>query len=205
MIEELGESALEELKRADHLIYVSLKYTRTVDIIKNTVRRLLSAFDISIIQGLEYAKNCKKIPAIPASSLQRVNLLSRFFPQTKKSLEFYQKLKALDRAEFSRKEEYRKNVALIAKLGGKKKEVDIETLKDFFDSTVCFVRGMSLITLQKTFPAAQRVTYVLPAKKKKKEVKKPSEAAKKTAKKKAKAHKKSYKINPNKKKRYSFY
>ena len=84
MIEELGESALEELKRADHLIYVSLKYTRTVDIIKNTVRRLLSAFDIAIIQGLEYAKDYKKIPSIPTSALQRVNLLSRFFPQTKK-------------------------------------------------------------------------------------------------------------------------
>jgi hypothetical protein len=199
MIEELGESALEELKRADHLIYVSLKYTRTVDIIKNTIQRLLSAFDIAIIQGLEYTKESKRIPSIPTSALQRVNLLSRFLPQTKKSLEFYQVLKSIDRAEYSRKEEYRKNVALIIKKRSKKIEVDIETLKYFFDSTVCFVRGMAQITMQKTFPAAQRTTFVLPVKKKK-EIKKPT-----TVKKKPKPVKKSYKLNPNKKQKYTFY
>ncbi len=40
MIEDLEDSALQELKRADHLIYVTLKYTRTVDVIKNTIKRL---------------------------------------------------------------------------------------------------------------------------------------------------------------------
>ena len=93
MIEELTESALEEIKRADHSIYVSLKYTRTVDIIKNTIKRLISAMDISIIQGLEYAKQEKKLKSIPQSARQRANDIVKLYPQMKKSIEFYQRLK----------------------------------------------------------------------------------------------------------------
>ena len=45
--------AKEELKRADHLLYVTLKYTRTADVIKNTIHRLLNAIDYAIIFSLE--------------------------------------------------------------------------------------------------------------------------------------------------------
>ena len=37
--------AEKELKRVDHLIYVSLKYTRTVDVFKNIIKRLISTID----------------------------------------------------------------------------------------------------------------------------------------------------------------
>jgi hypothetical protein len=205
MIEELAESALEELKRADHSIYVSLKYTRTVDIIKNTIKRLLSAYDISIIQGLEYAKEKKKISSIPASARQRADLIIRFYPQTKKNIKFYHRLKNVDRAEYTKKEEYRKNVALIAKVAGKKKEVNMELLKEYFDFTVCFVRGMIDITSKPTFPTAQKTKIIQPIKKKvKKVVKKVVKTTKKSTKKKTPA-KKSYKINPAAPKRYGFY
>ena len=106
MIEELTESALEEIKRADHSIYVSLKYTRTVDIIKNTIKRLISAMDISIILGLEYAKENKKLPNIPQSARQRATEIVRLYPQMKKSMDFYNRLKNIDRADFTKKEEY---------------------------------------------------------------------------------------------------
>ena len=199
MIEELAESALEELKRADHSIYVSLKYTRTVDIIKNTIKRLLSAYDISIIQGLEYAKDFKKIQTIPPSARQRAELIIKFYPQMKKSIDFYNKLKIIDRADYAKKEEYRKNVALIAKIKSKKIEVSMELLKEYFDFTVCFSRGISDITSQKKFIDSKKVKVVLPVKKPAKpEVKKVDEKkagkAKKTPK---KVIKKSYKINPH--------
>jgi len=199
MINELAESALEELKRADHSIYVSLKYTRTVDIIKNTIKRLLSAFDISIIQGLEYAKEKRKLPNIPSSSRTRAELISKLFPNTKKSIEFYFKLKNIDRADYTKKEEYRKNVAFIANIGNKKAEVGTEELREFFDFTACFSRGITDITSQKTFANAQKVEIPQPIKKKKKTLKK--EAEKTNSKSKnlpsKKIPSKSYKINPN--------
>ena len=35
------ENAKEELKRIDHLIYVTLKYTRTVDVLLSVVERMI--------------------------------------------------------------------------------------------------------------------------------------------------------------------
>ena len=51
-----------ELKRADHLFYVSLKYTRTVDVIRSMIQRLLNAFDISFEALLEKTKKRRKQP-----------------------------------------------------------------------------------------------------------------------------------------------
>lgn len=204
MIDELAESALEEIKRADHSIYVSLKYTRTVDIIKNTIKRLISAMDISIIQGLEYAKQEKKLPSIPQSARQRANDIIKLYPQMKKSIEFYQKLKNIDRADYTKKEEYRKNVALIAKIGTKKIEVGMEELKDFFDSTVVFSRAVAELTSQKKFLDTKKVTIIHPTKKPKKTPPPPKEnskGGKKGGKSVKKAATKTYKLNPHAKQR----
>ncbi|MDP3916836.1 MAG: hypothetical protein Q8Q42_00945 [Nanoarchaeota archaeon] len=198
MIEELAESSLEELKRADHSIYVSLKYTRTVDIIKNTIKRLLSAFDISIIQGLEYAKENKKISSIPASSHQRALLMVKFYPQLKRSIEFYTRLKNVDRADYTKKEEYRKNVALIAKVGSNKVEVNTEELRNFFDQTVSFTKCVTKITSSKNFAATKKVCVQHPVKKIKKDPKKPSDKpAKKVSRLGKNVSEKSYKVNPH--------
>lgn len=182
MIEELAESALEEIKRADHSIYVSLKYTRTVDIIKNTIKRLISAMDISIIQGLEYAKQEKKLVSIPQSARQRANNIIKLYPQMKKSIDFYQRLKNIDRADYTKKEEYRKNVALIAKMGSKKVEVGMEELKEFFDSTVVFSRAVAELTAQKKFFHTKKVTITHPIKKVKKTPPPPKDHSKNTKK-----------------------
>lgn len=204
MIEELAESALEEIKRADHSIYVSLKYTRTVDIIKNTIKRLISAMDISIIQGLEYAKQEKKIQAIPQSARQRANGIIKLYPQMKKSIEFYQRLKNIDRADFTKKEEYRKNVALIAKVGSRKVEVGMEELKDFFDITVVFSKGVVELTTQKKFFDTKKIKITHPVKKPKK-IPPPKKDIAKNGKKGGKIVKKvitkTYKLNPHAKHR----
>ena len=50
------KEAKDEIKRADHLIYVSLKYTRTCDIILNIFKRLVAAYDSAILASLEKSK-----------------------------------------------------------------------------------------------------------------------------------------------------
>ena len=59
MNEFLAE-AREELKRVEHIIYVSLKYTRTVDVLRNALNRLVSLFDFLIEVLVEHAKKEKK-------------------------------------------------------------------------------------------------------------------------------------------------
>ena len=83
------DNAKEELKRADHLIFVSLKYTRTVDVIKSIVERLLNAFNLGIEALLIHAKGkggTDTIPTIPKIRCQGAGsggqLRVRTFPPT---------------------------------------------------------------------------------------------------------------------------
>ncbi len=41
---DILRDANEELKRVDHLVYVSLKYTRTVDVILNILNRMVDGY-----------------------------------------------------------------------------------------------------------------------------------------------------------------
>ena len=71
---EETDNALEELKRADHLIYVSLKYTRTTDVIRSTIKRLISAYNYAILDLLEYSKNKNLIKKIPIPNEEKIKL-----------------------------------------------------------------------------------------------------------------------------------
>ena len=117
MIEDLPEKANEEIKRADHLVYVTLKYTRTVDVIKSIIKRLISAYNYVILEALEYAKDKKKIKEIPNSAQDRILLLKKIYKDDLKDyLKLLELLKTLNDAEYEKKEEYRKHVALIEQM-----------------------------------------------------------------------------------------
>lgn len=130
MIEELEEGALEQLKRADHLIYVTLKYTRTVDVIKNIIKRLINAYDFVVNAGLE-SLDIK--PDIIRRN--RIRQLAKNFKEVKSEINFYLFLRQIDQASYEKKEEYRKNVALITRFG----EVNIAMLVKYFERTKEFV------------------------------------------------------------------
>ena len=95
----MNESLLEaheELKRLEHIIYVSLKYTRTVDIIINALNRLISIFDLVIEALLEKAKEDKLVANLPKSPALRATHLSELYPEEKELqnyLSFYAFLK----------------------------------------------------------------------------------------------------------------
>ena len=133
--------AKEELKRADHLLYVTLKYTRTGDVIKNTIHRLVNAFENAVIYSLEILKTKKKTKIIPLTPISRAELLMKLYkkPEMKYFLDFYFLLKKIDKAEFYKREEFRKNVALIVECGDEVIQVDTETLQEYFLKTKSFL------------------------------------------------------------------
>lgn len=135
MIEDLVESAKEELKRADHSIHVSLKYARTVDIMKNIIKRLISACSFAILEVLEYLKEKKKIKEIPGNETERVELVLKKFPDLNDYIKFYDLLKNIDKAEYTKREEYRKNVAFIVSLEGQTMEINVVKLKELYGKT----------------------------------------------------------------------
>ena len=139
VIEDLAETAREELKRADHSIYVSLKYTRTVDIIKNTIKRLISAFDLALLDVCEHLRAKRKIKSIPTVAILRADTVSKNLPDLKPYIEFYNMLKDIDKAKYDKKEEYRKNVTLIVYIGNKRIDVDIKTLEIYYNKVNDFL------------------------------------------------------------------
>ena len=138
--------AKEELKRADHLLYVTLKYTRTGDVIKNTIHRLLNSIDNAVIYALETLKKKKKLKDVPLTPVSRAELLKKLYNkiEMKQFLSFYFLLRKIDKAEFYKREEYRKHVALVVEYNDEVIQVDTETLQEYFLKTRQFIEYVEL-------------------------------------------------------------
>lgn len=133
---EYLDEARQELKRVDHLIFVSLKYTRTVDVIKSVVERLINAFDFVLLALLDYLKEKKKIKEFPQSPVMKVELIKEKFSNQELNsyLDFYLMLRKISRAEYTKREEYRRHVTMTASLSnGETVEVNIDILVEYFD------------------------------------------------------------------------
>ncbi|MDP1695190.1 MAG: hypothetical protein Q8L34_06655 [Candidatus Woesearchaeota archaeon] len=169
MIDDFLSDPKEELKRADHSIYVTLKYTRTTDVIKNTIKRLISAFELSIHRTLITLQKHKKIPEVSPTPRKQAEDMLKIMPKWKEYLKLYEKLIKIDQAPYTKKEEYRKNVALIAQITpDTKEEVNMEALKNFFHKTVEFVEIAQVIRNELELLAMKKETKQAKAAKKKK-------------------------------------
>ena len=134
--------AKEEIKRADHLLFVTLKYTRTTDVIKNAISRLLSSYDNAIIHALESLKKKKKIKDIPLTPVSRAETLRDSNKRDINMLDFlngYFLLRKIQRAEYTKKEEFRKHVTLTVMHNDEAIEINIETLEALYNKTKEFV------------------------------------------------------------------
>jgi len=123
--------AREELKRLEHIIYVSLKYTRTVDVIIGALNRLINVYDL-IIEAF-FIKAQKEDPKVilPKSPALRATRLAQMFPEDidlQKYLAFYGFLKTVLKSPYKRREEFRRHVTLIVDLDKCTAEIDIDNL-----------------------------------------------------------------------------
>jgi len=126
------EDIIEEKIRADHLLYVSLKYTKTCDIIVNLLLRWRRMIEISIDGILKHMKVKKKISSIPASPLEKDEIVKKFFKKDKDFLgviEFYEMLRKLEGLRKERIGEFRKNVTLRVIYKGKEVNINLDQLK----------------------------------------------------------------------------
>ncbi len=123
--------AKEELKRLEHIIYVSLKYTRTVDVIVNALNRLIGTFDMIIEAFLEKAREEGRLDALPKSPGLRATKVRELYPEDKeiaRNLEFYAFIRSLLKAPHLRKQEYRRHVGLVVEMDHCTAEVNIDNL-----------------------------------------------------------------------------
>jgi hypothetical protein len=142
-MKEAFDLAVQELKRVDHLFWVSLKYTRTVDVIKNVIERLINCIGFGIEALLKYAKEKKLVSNVPENAGLRCDLMKETFPDNLELIDyvnFYLRLRKLSKAEYTRREEFRRHVTMIATIDkGEVVEVSIDVLKEYYDRTKTFI------------------------------------------------------------------
>ena len=142
-MKESFDEAVQELKRVEHLFWVILKYTRTVDVIKNMIERLINCIGFGLEALLKYAMEKKLVTSIPTNAGLRCELLKKTFPDNAELIDyvnFYTKLRKLSKAEYTRREEFRRHVTMIATIDkGEIVEVNIDTLKEDYEKTKNFI------------------------------------------------------------------
>jgi len=137
------EKIIQEKISADHLLYVSLKYTKTCDVIFNLMLRWRKMIKTSIEQILEHAKKKKKITKIPANPMGQIDEIKKLFKKDKnfmKIVKLYEMLRKLEELRTERIGEFRKNVNLKIFYQGKEINVNLEQLKIYAENLENFIR-----------------------------------------------------------------
>ncbi len=136
------EEIIQEKISADHLLYVSLKYTKTCDVIINLILRWRRMIEKSIDALLKHAKKKKKISTVPVNPVKKVDTIRELFKDDKNVLEVMEMYEMFKKIEDLRKErigEFRKNVALKVFYRGKEININLEKLKQYADKLEKFI------------------------------------------------------------------
>lgn len=140
------EKIMKEKISADHLLYVSLKYTKTCDVILNLLRRWTVMIEDSIVGLLEQLKKKKKIKTIPAAPRQKMELVKEQFkkvPEVTKTIELYNFFKRIDNLRTIRESEFRKDVRLKIYDNNTEIIINLDKLKEYYallESFISYVR-----------------------------------------------------------------
>ncbi|MCK4647559.1 hypothetical protein KAT24_01350 [Candidatus Pacearchaeota archaeon] len=136
------EDIIQEKISADHLLYVSLKYTKTCDVIMNLILRWKRMIETSIDKILERAKKKKKISSISTNPLGRIEQVKKLFKKDKnfqEVLEMYEMFRKIKELKTERIGEFRKNVTLTIFYQGKEINVNLEKLKEYAEMLEKFI------------------------------------------------------------------
>lgn len=131
-----------EKKRAEHLLYVSLKYTKTCDVILNLMERWQHMIEVCIEMLLQVAKKKKILKQIPSAPKLREEQTMRLFKdeviqKTIRLYGFFRRVPALDKIK---EHEFRKNVALRVIDFGREIEINMDKLKEWNELLENFIK-----------------------------------------------------------------
>src|SRR3972149_9802056 len=136
------EKIIQEKISADHLLYVSLKYTKTCDVIVNLILRWKKMIEKSISEILKHAKKKKKVSSIPDNPKGQIELVRKVMKKDINFIEVIDMYEMFRKIEELRKErigEFRKNVTLKVFYKGEEINVNLEKLKIYADKLEKFI------------------------------------------------------------------
>ncbi|MFA5061040.1 MAG: hypothetical protein WC494_01865 [Candidatus Pacearchaeota archaeon] len=138
----MTEEIIKEKTSADHLLYVSLKYTKTCDVILNLIARWKNLMEVCFDRLLEFYVEKGKIPAKPISPKQRIEFMKLYFKKNEdvqNVIPLYIFFKRIPDLNKTREGEFRKNVNLKIIEPTKTIEINMERLGEYASIVENFV------------------------------------------------------------------
>jgi len=136
------EEIIQEKISADHLLYVSLKYTKTCDVIINLILRWRKMIETSINEILKHAKKKKRIASVSLNPVGKIEQVKKLFKKDEDFLdviEMYDMFKKIEELRKERIGEFRKNVTLKVFYQGKEININLEQLKKYAEKLEKFI------------------------------------------------------------------
>ncbi|MFA5174162.1 MAG: hypothetical protein WC438_03195 [Candidatus Pacearchaeota archaeon] len=141
-MEELLEQIIKEKISADHLLYVSLKYTKTCDVMINLLRRWKIMIDHAVDALLEKSRRKKIIKKIPTAPKLKLDLIKEIFkdnPEIISGIVLYDMFRLIDELKNTKEGEFRKGVCLRITYHGQEIAVNLDKLKEYSEILERFI------------------------------------------------------------------
>jgi len=128
------ERIIKEKISADHLLYVSLKYTKTCDVIINLLLRWKIMIELCMEKLVEKARKAKKWKPVSDAPKAQLVQLKKIYANEEvviKALELYEMFRDIEKLDKVRENEFRKGVNLKVTYNGKEVNINLEALKEY--------------------------------------------------------------------------
>jgi len=139
------ERIIKEKIGADHLLYVSLKYTKTCDVIINLLLRWKVMIEMAMDLLVEKAKKQKKWKPVHDAPRAKLVQLKKIYASDKvvmETLDLYEMFRDIEKLEKVRESEFRKGVNLRVNYMGKEVSVNLDKLKEYAALLERFISGL---------------------------------------------------------------
>jgi hypothetical protein len=139
------ERIIKEKISADHLLYVSLKYTKTCDVIINLLLRWKYMLDFGmdlLVEKEKKKKRWKPIPDAPRAKLIQLKKLYEGDKNVFPALELYEIFREIETLEKIRENEFRKGVNLKVFYKGQEISINLDKLKEYSEILERFISAL---------------------------------------------------------------
>ena len=136
------EKIIKEKISADHLLYVSMKYTKTCDVMINLIKRWKVMMDFAFDSLLEKAKKKKLIKVIPSAPKIKLDFLKEVFkknPEVLEALREYEMFRLIDVLKKTKESEFRKGVCLRVIYKSGETAINLDKLKEYSEILERFI------------------------------------------------------------------
>src|SRR3989344_3768669 len=139
------EEIIKEKISADHLLYVSLKYTKTCDVIINLLSRWKNMIEKCMDRLVIKAKRDKKWKPVADAPRAKLVQLKKIYENSKEiseALKLYELFRDLDASGKIRENEFRKGVNLKVTYKGQAININLIQLKEYADILERFISSI---------------------------------------------------------------